>query len=70
MNKRRMQAQFVPIISFGISCSFKESDTLNQIAQSSDGSNCFTATHIKIPQCLESVHPCALPQTGLSWLII
>lgn len=31
MNKLGMQAQFVPIISFGVSCSFKESDTLDQI---------------------------------------
>lgn len=51
MNKLRMQAQFMPIISFGISCSFKESDTLNQTVQSSDGSNCFAGMYTEILQC-------------------
>lgn len=33
MNKLETQAQFAPIISFGISCLFKESDTLHQTVQ-------------------------------------
>lgn len=37
MNKLGMQAQFVPIISFGISCSFTERDTLHQMVQPSTG---------------------------------
>lgn len=62
MNKLRMQAQFVPIISFGISCSFKESDTVNQTVQSSDGSNCFTGMHIKILRCfLKGLPLCVTP---------
>lgn len=67
MNKLRMQAQFVPIISFGISCSFKEPDTLNQIVQSSDGtSNCFTGMHIKILPCfLKSPPLCVTPDRAI-----
>lgn len=47
MNKLGMQAQFVPIISFGISCSFKESDTLDQMVQGSDG----IGTRVETLQC-------------------
>lgn len=47
MNKLGMQAQFVPIISFGISCSFKESDTLDHIVQGSNG----IGTRVEILQC-------------------
>lgn len=66
MNKLRMQAQFVPIISFGISCSFKGSDTLNQIVKSSDGSNCFTGMHIKILQCFLKGPPlCVTPDRAI-----
>lgn len=58
MNKLRMQAQFVPIIAFGISCSFKESDTLNQIVQSSNTSNCFAGMPINVLQCFLKGPPC------------